>query len=295
MTALGFDTSNYTTSTALYGDTVKNCSRLLPVREGQLGLRQSDAVFSHINAIYELLDELYTDFSGKIDAVGVSYAPRRVEGSYMPCFKVGETVAKSVARTLGVPCHLFSHQEGHLASALFTTGNEELINKTFLAWHLSGGTTELLLVKPGLVAEKIGGTSDISAGQLIDRTGVSLGLKFPAGRELDAMAAEAKPFKVKEKDLFFSLSGMENKVNEMKNEDKERVAGFVMSTIADIVYRTTNKAMESFGKFPVLITGGVAGSRVLREKMNGAIFTEPRFSADNALGIAALAHFKEAR
>ena len=124
MTALSFDTSNYTTSTAFYGDTVKNVSRLLPVREGALGLRQSDAVFSHINAIYDLLDELYSEFDGEINAVGVSYAPRRVDGSYMPCFKVGETVAKSIARVLGVPCHLFSHQEGHLAAALFTTGNE---------------------------------------------------------------------------------------------------------------------------------------------------------------------------
>jgi len=291
MTALGFDTSNYTTSTALYGDTVKNCSRLLPVREGALGLRQSDAVFSHINAIYDLLDELYCDFDGRIDAVGVSYAPRRVEGSYMPCFKVGETVAKSIARTLGVPCHLFSHQEGHLASALFTTGNESLIEKTFLAWHLSGGTTELLRVEPGLKCVKIGGTSDISAGQLIDRCGVMLGLKFPAGRELDSLAGDAKPFKIKEKELSFSLSGMENKVREMK-ADKEYIAGFVMHTIADIIYRITNAALKEYGDLPVLITGGVGGSRVLRLKMLNAIYCEPKYSADNALGIAALANFK---
>ena len=291
MTALGFDTSNYTTSTALYGDTVKNCSRLLPVREGALGLRQSDAVFSHINAIYDLLDELYTDFNGTVDAVGVSYAPRRVEGSYMPCFKVGETVAKSIARALNVPCFAFSHQEGHLAAALFTTGNEALLEKTFLAWHLSGGTTELLLVKPGLIAEKIGGTTDISAGQLIDRTGVALGMKFPSGRELDGIAVDVKPFKIKEKDLSFSLSGMENKVKEM-NEEKTHVAGFVMHTVADIICRTTQSALKMFGDLPVLVTGGVGGSSVLRRKMQGAIFCEPKYSADNALGIAALAHFK---
>lgn len=291
MTALGFDTSNYTTSTALYGDTVKNCSRLLPVREGSLGLRQSDAVFSHINAIYDLLDCLYSNFDGEISSVGASYAPRRVEGSYMPCFKVGEMVAKSVARTLGVPCHLFSHQEGHLASILFTTGNTELLDKTFLAWHLSGGTTELLLVKPNLDATKIGGTTDISAGQLIDRTGVSLGIKFPAGKEVDALASPVKPFKIKEKELSFSLSGMENKVKEMKAE-KEEIAGFVMHTIADIIYRTTDAALKQYGNLPVVIGGGVAGSHVLRAKMEGAIFCEPRYSSDNALGIAALAHFK---
>ncbi len=292
MTALGFDTSNYTTSVALYGQVKNNISRLLPVKEGSLGLRQSDAVFAHTIALPELTETLLADFTGEITSVGVSIFPRRAAGSYMPCFKVGELVARSIAASRKVPCYTFSHQEGHLASAIVSTGNEELFKREFLAWHLSGGTTELLYVKPNLEICKIGGTSDISAGQLIDRCGVMLGLKFPAGRELDKMAVLKDTYKIKLNGLNFSLSGMENKANEWKGE-KEELAGFVLGSVADAICRVTKSAKTEYGNIPVLVTGGVAGSRIVREKMADAIFCEPRFSSDNALGIAALAYLKE--
>ncbi len=292
MTALGFDTSNYTTSVALYGDDKCNVSRLLPVKEGSLGLRQSDAVFAHTLALPELIEELLESFCGEISSVGVSVFPRRVEGSYMPCFKVGELAARTVAATRKVPCYTFSHQEGHLAAAIVSSGKEELFKRDFLAWHLSGGTTELLYVKPGLEVCKIGGTSDISAGQLIDRCGVMLGLKFPAGRELDEMAILKDTYKIKLNEFNFSLSGMENKAKDWKGE-KEELAGFVLGSVADAIYRATKAAKTEFGNIPVLVTGGVAGSRVVREKMSDAIFCPPRFSSDNAFGIAALAYLKE--
>lgn len=290
MIALGFDTSNYTTSAALFGqDVCKNVSRLLPVKEGQLGLRQSDAVFSHVNALGGIVNELFSEFDADVCAVGYSAFPRRVEGSYMPCFKVGEMAAQLAAAQRKIPLYEFSHQEGHLAAALVTTDNEELFEREFLAWHLSGGTTELLHVEPNLVATKIGGTTDISAGQLVDRTGVRLGLGFPAGRALDEMAREdVAIFKVREKDYSFSLSGMENKVNEHKGESDE-IAGFVLGTIADILARVTRSALKEFGDIPVVISGGVAGSKIVRARLKKAIFCEPKYSSDNALGIASLA------
>ena len=291
-TAIGFDTSNYTTSVSLFGEEKRNVSRLLPVKEGSLGLRQSDAVFAHTNALAELVDEVFDGFDGELGAVGVSIAPRRVEGSYMPCFKVGELVAKSLATANGIPCYTFSHQEGHLAAAIASLEREELFESDFLAWHLSGGTSELLRVSPGLNVQKIGGTSDISAGQLIDRCGVMLGLKFPAGRELDSMARVEDVFKIKTKDLHFSLSGMENKAKEMGTDNPEKLAGFILGSVADVVLRTTNKAKEMYGNLPVLITGGVAGSNVIRNRMSGALFCEPKYSSDNAFGIAALAFLK---
>lgn len=291
MTALGFDTSNYTTSVALYGDVKENISRLLPVKDGSLGLRQSDAVFAHTIALPELAETLLSAFEGEISAVGVSVFPRRVEGSYMPCFKVGELAARAIAAAKKVPLYTFSHQEGHLAAAIVSTGNEELFEREFLAWHLSGGTTELLHVKPNLEVSKIGGTSDISAGQLIDRCGVMLGLKFPAGRELDAMAIENDIYKVKLNGTYFSLSGMENKAKDWKYSENE-LAGFVLGSVADVILRATRNAQKELGKLPVLVSGGVAGSRIIRAKMKDAIFCEPRFSSDNAYGIAALAYLK---
>ena len=106
MTAIGFDTSNYTTSAALYAQDglQKNISRLLPVKEGSLGLRQSDAVFAHVGALPEIIDALFAEHHAEVSAVGVSVFPRRVEGSYMPCFKVGEMAARVLAAERRVPC-----------------------------------------------------------------------------------------------------------------------------------------------------------------------------------------------
>ena len=169
MSVIGIDTSNYTTSIAWFdGKNGKNCSRLLDVRQGELGLRQSDALFAHVKRLPTLAEELFcgTDRS-TICAVGVSSRPRAVEGSYMPCFLAGVSAAKTAAAVLGVPCYEFSHQQGHIAAALWSAGRMDLMERPHLAWHLSGGTTELLLVTPchkNVHAEKIGGSSDISGG-----------------------------------------------------------------------------------------------------------------------------------
>ena len=189
MRTLGLDTSNYTTSAALFdGEEGYNAGKLLEVPKGQLGLRQSEALFQHIKALPDRMQELRKTGPLKdVAAVAASTRPREVEGSYMPCFLAGESLGRSLAHTLNVPFFAVSHQQGHLAAAAWSAGHMELLDRPFLAWHLSGGTTELLYVEPDGVnvrAEKIGGTSDISAGQLIDRTGVLLGLAFPAGREL---------------------------------------------------------------------------------------------------------------
>ena len=178
MRVLAFDTSNYTTSVASFDGTAgHNISRLLDVEQGALGLRQSDALFAHVKRLPELADRLFSDIGtdAGFEAVGVSTRPRAVEGSYMPCFLAGESQARVLGAALGVPVLPFSHQQGHIAASLWGSGHMELMDEPHLAWHLSGGTTELLRVTPegkgSVHAEKIGGTTDISAGQLIDRTG----------------------------------------------------------------------------------------------------------------------------
>ena len=147
---LGFDTSNYTTSVAISdGVGGKNCSRLLDVRPGELGLRQSDALFAHVKRLPELARALFAEYPGaEITAIGASTRPRAVEGSYMPCFLAGQSTAETMAVALGVPFHAVSHQQGHVAAALWSAGRMELMDVPHLAWHLSGGTTELLLITP---------------------------------------------------------------------------------------------------------------------------------------------------
>jgi len=302
MTVLGLDTSNYTTSVAVFdGKSGWNEGRLLDVRPGELGLRQSDALFQHVKRLpllFEKMKEhgLFED----IRAVGASTRPRAVEGSYMPCFLAGMSQGQCLADTLGVPFYAHSHQQGHLAAAAWSAGHMELLDRPFLAWHLSGGTTELLKVEPDgntVQAEIVGGTQDISAGQLIDRTGVLLGLQFPAGKALDALYEQGngknRAFKVKISEFTFSLSGMENKVKQMaeKGEQKEEIARFMLDTICATVVNVTKLAQEKWPGLPVMCSGGVASNTQLRRAMTekcGAIFAEPKYSTDNAMGTAIL-------
>lgn len=303
MSVLALDTSNYTTSAAAFdGREGENVGRLLQVRPGELGLRQSNALFQHVKQLPQLMEQLASQGQlENIQAVGASTRPRAVEGSYMPCFLAGTSQAQCLARTLGVPFFAFSHQQGHLAAAAWSAGRLDLLEGPFLAWHLSGGTTELLRAEPeqdgvAMTAEILGGTSDISAGQLIDRTGVLLGLQFPAGKALDGLSAQAekvKPFPVKVENCTFSLSGIENKVKQMseKGEAPETVARFALETVARAVVKATRQALERFPGLPVLCSGGVASNSLLRQVMErecGAIFAQPRFSTDNAMGTAIL-------
>jgi N6-L-threonylcarbamoyladenine synthase len=299
MSCLGLDTSNYTTSAAVCRADGTGCneSRLLTVRPGELGLRQSEALFQHVKRLPERMAALEAGgWLTGLEAVGASTRPRSVEGSYMPCFLAGESLGRSLASGLGVPFFPFSHQEGHIAAACWSAGRLELLDAPLLAWHLSGGTTELLLVKPkgsSVEAERIGGTSDISAGQLIDRTGQRLGLDFPAGKALDQLAAASQTedrFSVKRRELTFSLSGMENQVQRRLEAGSapEDAARFVLNTLADLLCRVTDAALERYPGLPVLCSGGVASNRLLRERMEGVLFAEPQFSTDNAMGIALL-------
>ena len=190
---LGIDTSNYATSLAVFdtaGEGVCAKKRFLPVKEGQLGLRQSDALFHHPTALPEMLDELAEEFDlTKISAVGVSRKPRPVEGSYMPCFLAGVSAAKAFALAKGIPLVLTTHQQGHAAAALFAAEGEKLFRQKVLLFHISGGTTDLLLCDEVKHIETLGTSSDLYAGQAVDRVGVKLGFGFPAGVEVSRLAA----------------------------------------------------------------------------------------------------------
>ena len=302
MSVIGMDTSNYTTSIACFdGVGGENCSKLLPVKQGELGLRQSDAVFAHIKSLPELSGRLFSNTDiGKITAVGVSTRPRAVEGSYMPCFMVGYSHAKMMSDMLGVPLVEVSHQQGHVAASLWSAGRLDLMDQPHLAWHLSGGTTELLLVEPdgkNVRCTRIGGTTDISAGQLIDRTGVMLELPFPAGKHVDALSKEAtmkETFKVKCPALEFSLSGVQNKVQQFheKHGIPAETAAFALRCVAGAVYQATKNALKEYPGLPVVFSGGVASNSMLRQVIAplNPIFSQPQFSTDNAMGVAVLAH-----
>jgi N6-L-threonylcarbamoyladenine synthase len=221
----------------------------------------------------------------------------------MPCFLAGTSQAQALACVLKVPFFACSHQQGHLAAAAWSAGHMELLDKPFLAWHLSGGTTELLLVEPdgdNVKAQILGGTADISAGQLIDRTGQLLELPFPSGKHLDALSKEAvgkEVFRVKCPELYFSLSGVQNKVQQFheKCANPAETAAFTLRCVAHAVMKATSNALQVYPGLPVVFSGGVASNSLLRRivKPMNPIFCEPQYSTDNAMGVAVLTHRME--
>ena len=304
---VGFDTSNYTTSVAvatLDGRVVANFKTLLTVKEGQRGLRQSDALFEHTRNLPSLTDRL-KDFLAEGEyrpvAVGVSATPRDAEGSYMPCFLAGVSAAHSFSAALNIPLYNFSHQNGHIMAAAYSSGEaERLLSSPFVAFHVSGGTTEALYVEPrekNFAVTLVGETDDINAGQLIDRVGVMMGLSFPAGREMERAASEYSGriyrHSVCVREGRCSLSGGENiaaKIYE-KSKDTSEVAAFVFDFVCRTLVAMGEDVQSRFGRTPVLFAGGVMSNKLMREKLAerfDAYFSEPEFSADNAAGIALL-------
>lgn len=295
---LGIDTSNYTTSVALCDENcvIYNCKKLLDVREGERGLRQSDAVFSHINNVSEVFGRLGQH---EITAIGCSSKPRDAEGSYMPCFKVGEAIADSMGSIMGVPVYRFSHQNGHVTAAAYSAGCMELLSDRFIAFHVSGGTTEILLcdgTEGVLKIEKVGGTLDLNAGQAIDRTGVLLGMRFPCGPELERLAENGGLTEgpaVCVKGLTCNLSGVENKVKQMldKGLDKADIALYSLKFVEKTLDRLTENVISEYG-LPILFAGGVMSNSMIKKKLSvykNTYFAEKEFSADNAAGTALLA------
>ncbi len=303
---LGFDTSNYTTSLAMFdGKNIFQQKRLLTVRHGERGLRQSEAVFQHTVNMPNLVNEL--DFDNEdINAVGVSARPRNIEDSYMPCFTVGINVATAVSKFTSSKLYTTSHQVGHILAALYSVDKLELVNEEFIAFHLSGGTTEALLVKSDkdeiIKAEIIAQSIDLKAGQAIDRTGVLLGLTFPCGREIDALSQKSdKNYKIKPsmKGFDCSLSGVENKVKAMieSGESREDTAKFVLTYISSTLEKMTELIIKKYGDLPLVYAGGVMSNSFIKSnilnKFDNAYFAKPEFSCDNAAGTAIYAYLKD--
>ena len=305
---LGIDTSNYTTSCALYDSEtgeITQQKKLLPVKEGQLGLRQSDAVFHHTAQLHSLFSSLVKDVDTKqIAAVGASNRPRPLKGSYMPCFTVGENTAKILSSALKVPLYTFSHQEGHIAAALYSAKREDLFDKRFLAFHVSGGTTEAVIANGsgyGFELEAAAKTLDLNAGQAVDRVGLMLGLKFPCGMELERLALQnSEPIRAnpKLKGHNCCLSGVENLCRKLYDEGKDKpyIAAFCLEFIRRALEKMTDSLLAEHGDLPLVYAGGVMSNTIIKnsftEKYN-ADFAPPVYSSDNAAGIAYLTYMAE--
>lgn len=301
---VGVDTSNYTTSLGILsegGELIANLKRPLPVSLGERGLRQSDAVFHHVKNMPELIKEARDLIDGReIKAVGVSSRPRNREGSYMPCFLVGVNTAEAFSLASGAELFTFSHQCGHIMAALYSAGVEA--PERFFAFHISGGTTELVLARrteTAFVCETLGGTKDLNAGQIIDRIGVSMDFPFPSGRYVEEAALRNTSSIPRKKPpvtgTYANLSGLENMAAALykKTSDKELVSAFVLDYLGRAIEMICDGAKGTFGDLPFVFAGGVMSNSLIKARLKAkfsACFAEPALSADNAVGIAALAY-----
>ena len=321
---VGIDTSNYTTSAAVctVGEdgrltVVANLKAPLPVTEGARGLRQSDAVFAHVKnlpTITEQLRKVLAEGNYRPVAVGYSATPRDAEGSYMPCFLTGEVAAKAFAAGADIPVYPFSHQSGHITAALYSSGalfEDRFSAKPFMAFHVSGGTTEAVVAHPrlgGFDVELIGGGADLHAGQVIDRIGVLMGLDFPCGRAMEELAAaymkengidRVKGLRTCVRDGVCHLSGVENQAQKLWRDtgDAGQVSAFVLSFIGKTLRQMTDqlqeKVLDKYGYLPVVYAGGVMSNKLIRPILSEktrwkTYFSEPTYSADNAAGVSIL-------
>ncbi|MDR0987432.1 MAG: peptidase M22 [Ruminococcus sp.] len=307
MLYLGLDTSNYTTSAAVYDSEtgqVYMAGKLLPVKPGELGVRQSDALFHHTVQLPGVVAEAM-GVRENIAAVGVSSRPRNIEGSYMPCFLAGVTAAEILGSVSKIPVHKTSHQVGHILAALYSVGRHDLVNTKFNALHISGGTTDMLLCTPDedeiIRCEIVAASADLKAGQLVDRVGVMLGLKFPCGPELEKLATGGDSLikiDVPTKNGNPCFSGAENKCRKMLEDN---VPPSIIAHYALEYIETALMKMIAFHAScdTIVFAGGVMSNRMIRESLEKMgrekLFAAPGYSSDNAVGAAIYAYLKETK
>lgn len=300
--SIGIDTSNYKTSVAAVdenGNILCNVQKYLDVKKGERGLRQSTALFQHVNNLPELIDDCFNAITrDQVVCVSVSAKPRPIEGSYMPVFNAGISAGRMLSASLGVPFYSFSHQEGHIEAVRFFSPLKE--REELLSFHFSGGTTEALLMKNGSLTVA-GGSLDIAFGQVLDRVGVALGMAFPCGEEMDKIACSGRRGEknllpvIKCADGFVNLSGIETRCQrEVDRIEKEQLIVMLFERIGQAICAMTEQLLQKYKVSSVLFAGGVSSSRFIRryveEQLKGIdiCFGKPELSTDNAVGTAIL-------
>lgn len=222
----------------------------------------------------------------------------------MPCFTVGTAAADILASVLKTPVYRFSHQQGHIAAALYSVERLDLLSKKHIAFHVSGGTTEALLVngEEGFVTtQAIASTLDLNAGQLIDRVGVMLGLRFPCGAELEKLAVQCEePIRAKAtlKGMDCCLSGGQNIAVKLLKDGKSPayIARFTLEFISAAIVGMSDRIREAYGDLPFVYAGGVMSDLIIRDALRDkfdCVFALPAFSCDNAAGTAVLSFMKD--
>jgi N6-L-threonylcarbamoyladenine synthase len=241
----------------------------------------------------------------KIDAIGVTYGPGLI-GSLL----VGIETAKTLAYVLQKPIVPINHMVGHIYANFI---NQSSIEFPLLALVVSGGHTDLLLMKAHGDLQLLGGTRDDAAGEAFDKIGRLLGLSYPAGPQIEKLAKQGDPKRFRfprpligSDDFDFSFSGLKTavlrEVQRQHNPDDQTIKDLARATqdaIIDVLIKKTIKAAKQYDVNAILLSGGVAANQTLRDHFSSLtthlpfkLFSpEKNLCTDNAAMIAAAAYF----
>ena len=263
----------------------------------------------HIEKVIQVVDEALKEASltmNEIDAVAVTYGPGLV-GALL----VGVSAAKSIAFAHNKPLIGVHHIEGHISANYIE--NEEL-EPPFLCLVVSGGHTNLVIVKDYGEYEVLGKTRDDAAGEAFDKVARAIGLGYPGGPKIQKISEEGNKAaiafpraKVADNPFDFSFSGLKssvlNYINscEMKGEEinKADIAASFQEAVVDVLVSHTIEGAKQLGFKKIAMAGGVASNTVLREEMKEACerrgfmyyHPSPILCTDNAAMIGAAAYY----
>lgn len=262
----------------------------------------------HMERIVDVVDRAISEASltmKEIDAIAVTYGPGLV-GALL----VGVSMAKSLAYASNKPLIAVHHIEGHISANYIE--NKDL-EPPFLCLVVSGGHTNLVIVKDYGEYEVLGKTKDDAAGEAFDKVARAIGLGYPGGPKIEELAKRGKASinfpraKTKENPFDFSFSGVKSSVlnyinsAQMRNEEiiREDVAASFQEAIIDVLVSHTIEGAKKLGYDKVAMAGGVASNKTFRENLERECnknkirlyHPSPILCTDNAAMIAAAAYF----
>lgn len=312
-TILAFESSCDETAVAIYrtddtAEALPQRGRILadvvysqiPLHQIYGGVVPELAARAHIQRLPLLLQEALQQAHIQLADVNVvAYtAGPGLQGALM----TGAAYARSLAYALGIPALAIHHMEGHLLSPLL---HSEAIQFPFLALLVSGGHTQLMAVEALGRYRLLGQTLDDAVGEAFDKTAKLLGLPYPGGAALSALAAQGNPKRfdlprpmTQRQGLDFSFSGLKTQVRLLieahQESDYADIAASFQAAVVDTLLIKCRRAWKSTGYRDLVVAGGVSANHALRQQLQQealrlrkkVYFPEPKLCGDNALMIA---------
>ncbi len=268
-----------------------------------------EAILSREPELFEMLETfLKTHVKPWIDAIAVTAGP-----GLEPALWVGVNFARALSLLWNVPIIAVNHLEGHIAMA--GMNGDRIVKFEFpaLALIISGGHTEIDLVREWPRFETIGGTRDDAVGEAFDKVARMLGIPYPGGAELSKLSAKARQYGIvtkeklprpmlREDNFDFSFSGLKSAVRRivddrtLNDDEKMAIALEFENAVADVLATKMTRAAEEYSAKALLVGGGVSANAFIKQRLAESldipVLAPPaELATDNALMIALAGYF----